>query len=77
MGICTERLRKEDPELVWVSHDESIFYSNGDWAKGWGSEEHPDIHKKEMEGLSWFPTLFVLVMGCLCWIESPSARLLS
>jgi hypothetical protein len=33
-------------EIVWVSHDESIFYSNDDGGKGWGSEDHPDIHKK-------------------------------
>ena len=33
-------------EIVWVSHDESIFYSNDDGGKGWGSDDHPDIHKK-------------------------------
>ena len=35
-----------ESEIVWVSHDESIFYSNDDGGKGWGSEDHPDIHKK-------------------------------
>ena len=35
-----------ESEIGWDSHDESIFYSNGDGGKGWSSEDHPDIHKK-------------------------------
>ena len=36
-------------EIVWVSHDESIFYSKDDGGKRWGSEDHHDIHKKVNE----------------------------
>ncbi len=31
---------------MWVSHDESIFYSDDDGGKGWSLEDHPDVHKK-------------------------------
>jgi len=37
---------ESENEIVWISHDESIFYANDDGGKGWGSEDHPDIHKK-------------------------------
>ena len=47
MGICTERLRKEDPELVWVSHDESIFYSNGDWGKDGDLKSTPTYTRRK------------------------------
>ena len=46
MEHSLERLNIEDSQIVWVSHDESVYYSNDDGGKGWGSEEHPDIHKK-------------------------------
>jgi hypothetical protein len=36
-----------ETKIVWVSHHESTFYSNDDAGKGWGSDDHPDIHKKQ------------------------------
>jgi hypothetical protein len=35
-----------ETEIVWVSHDESISYSNDNGGKGWGSDDHPYIHKE-------------------------------
>jgi hypothetical protein len=29
--------------IVWVTHDESVFYANDD---GWSDEIHSDLHKK-------------------------------
>lgn len=46
METALEPECSSETEIVWVSHDESIFYSNDDGGKGWGSDEHPDIHKK-------------------------------
>lgn len=46
MEITLQKECASASEIVWVSHDESIFYSNDDGGKGWGSEDHPDIHKK-------------------------------
>jgi transposase len=33
-------------EVVWVTHDESIFYANDDGGKGWHDEKSPDLQKK-------------------------------
>lgn len=46
MDVTLDPESNSDSEIVWVSHDESIFYSNDDGGKGWGSDDHPDIHKK-------------------------------
>ena len=46
MDMALEQECSSETEIVWVSHDESIFYSNDDGGKGWGSDDHPDIHKK-------------------------------
>ena len=46
MDVNCGRANSRESEVVWVTHDESIFYSNDDGGKGWGTEEHPDIHKK-------------------------------
>ncbi|KAH9124315.1 hypothetical protein AeMF1_004899 [Aphanomyces euteiches] len=35
------------PEVVWVTHDESVFYANDDGGRGWSNDdERPDLHKK-------------------------------
>ena len=34
------------PEVVWVTHDESVFYANDDGGRGWSNSETPDLHKK-------------------------------
>lgn len=46
MEIAVDQECYSETEIVWVSHDESIFYSNDDGGKGWCSDDHPDIHKK-------------------------------
>lgn len=33
-------------ELVWITHDESVFYANDDGGKGWSSKSDPDLSKK-------------------------------
>jgi len=33
-------------KIVWVTHDESVFYANDDGGKGWSNDECPDLHKK-------------------------------
>lgn len=40
------KIEEGKDEIVWVSHDESIFYTNDDGSYGWGNEERPDLHKK-------------------------------
>ena len=34
------------PEVVWVTHDESVFYANDDGGLIWSCTEHPDLPKK-------------------------------
>ena len=34
------------PEVVWITHDESVFYANDDGGKGWCNSMNPDLHKK-------------------------------
>jgi hypothetical protein len=36
----------DGPTIVWVTHDESVFYANDDGGKGWSKDESPDLHKK-------------------------------
>ena len=38
MEMTVEQECSSETEIVWVSHDESIFYSNDDGEKGWGSD---------------------------------------
>ncbi|KAF0690235.1 Aste57867_18360 [Aphanomyces stellatus] len=33
-------------QVVWVTHDESIFYANDDGGRVWTNKAHPDIPKK-------------------------------
>jgi len=35
-----------EPEVVWVTHDESVFYANDDGGHVWSCKEHPDLPKK-------------------------------
>ena len=36
----------DGPAIVWVTHDESVFYANDDGSKGWSQDDNPDLHKK-------------------------------
>ncbi|KAF0741541.1 hypothetical protein Ae201684P_017549 [Aphanomyces euteiches] len=40
------RLNRFDSEVVWVTHDESVFYANDDSGKLWTHEVHFDLPKK-------------------------------
>ncbi|KAH9129561.1 hypothetical protein AeMF1_000377 [Aphanomyces euteiches] len=42
----TLRLNRFDSEVVWVTHDESVFYANDDGGKLWTHEVHFDLPKK-------------------------------
>ncbi|RQM19376.1 hypothetical protein B5M09_013890, partial [Aphanomyces astaci] len=35
-----------EPEIVWITHDESVFYANDDGNKGWPQIDNHDLHKK-------------------------------
>ena len=36
----------DKPEVVWVTHDESVFYANDDGGRGWSNSDTTDLHKK-------------------------------
>ena len=59
MEMTMEQECSSETKIVWVSHDESIFYSNDDGGKGPGSGAHPDINKKG-NGQS------IMVSDCIC-----------
>jgi hypothetical protein len=46
MDIVIEPELSGEREIVWVTHDESVFYANDDGGRGWSDESHPDLHKK-------------------------------
>jgi hypothetical protein len=46
MDVLVNQKSNSDSEIVWVLHDESLPYGNDDGGRGWGSDDHPDIHKK-------------------------------
>ncbi|KAF0740595.1 hypothetical protein Ae201684_003972 [Aphanomyces euteiches] len=47
MGQVNMPIDMTAPEVVWVTHDESVFYANDDGGRGWSNDdERPDLHKK-------------------------------
>ncbi|KAF0688292.1 hypothetical protein As57867_020004, partial [Aphanomyces stellatus] len=46
MDIVEARSNPLGDAVVWVTHDESVFYANDDGGKVWTNAAHPDLPKK-------------------------------
>jgi hypothetical protein len=46
MEIEESPVETSSGQVVWVTHDESIFYANDDGGKVWTNASHPDLPKK-------------------------------
>ncbi len=44
--VESPHLNVDESEVVWVTHNESIFYANDDGSIGWSDKDHPDLLKK-------------------------------
>ena len=70
--IFPPHLEDGKPEVIWVTHDESIFYANDDGGKGWYDKAHPDLIRKEKVGPLWSRTFSALAMGgYILWRTEP------
>ncbi len=61
--LLPPNLQHGDSEVVWVTHDESIFYANDDDDKGWYEKAHPDLFKKGKRKVN-YGVRFPLSMSC-------------
>jgi len=46
MDVETPPVDTSAPEVVWVTHDESVFYANDDGGLVWSCKDNPDLPKK-------------------------------
>ncbi|KAF0716714.1 Aste57867_2706 [Aphanomyces stellatus] len=46
MATIEPPITPDETKIIWVTHDESVFYANDDGGKGWSQADNHDLHKK-------------------------------